>query len=453
MSASRTAWKEQSDGYLDRTPMLQFVLVSILFAMWAISSSLNDILITQFKAVFQLSDLATAFVQSAFYGGYFVIAIPASLFIKKSSYKMGIVAGLALFAVGCFLFFPASTLATYSMFLFAIFVEAIGLSFLETSSETFTTLMGPKRLATVRLNISQTMNAVGLIVGILLGKYFVFQNSNLKTEMEKMSPEQARLHGVEQLSRTLVPYRYLLIVLVVLILAFAVTRFPSGRARTATGSVKSASLGETLGYLVRNRRYLKGIGAQFVYIGAQTGIWSFTMRLALTMFPHYTDRDASDFMLWSYAVFFVGRFLGSYLLSRFRETRVLTVYMGLAVVVLIGTIALHSVAAVCRAVIVSLFLGPGWPTIYSRTLETVGDRRYTETAGAVIVMSIVGGAVLPALQGALSDAMGMQFSFILPAIELCIVAVYFVSEMRYDRLTPKQMKELSTTEGAESAQA
>lgn len=433
--------------------MLQFVLVSILFAMWAISSSLNDILITQFKAVFQLSDLATAFVQSAFYGGYFVIAIPASLFIKKSSYKMGIVAGLALFAVGCFLFFPASTLATYSMFLFAIFVEAIGLSFLETSSETFTTLMGPKHLATVRLNISQTMNAVGLIVGILLGKYFVFQNSNLKTEMEKMSPEQARLHGVEQLSRTLVPYRYLLIVLVVLILAFAVTRFPSGRARTATGSVKSASLGETLGYLVRNRRYLKGIGAQFVYIGAQTGIWSFTMRLALTMFPHYTDRDASDFMLWSYAVFFVGRFLGSYLLSRFRETRVLTVYMGLAVVVLIGTIALHSVAAVWMAVIVSLFLGPGWPTIYSRTLETVGDRRYTETAGAVIVMSIVGGAVLPALQGALSDAMGMQFSFILPAIELCIVAVYFVSEMRYDRLTPKQMKELSTTEGAESAQA
>lgn len=419
----------------------------------AISSSLNDILITQFKAVFQLSDLATVFVQSAFYGGYFVIAIPASLFIKKSSYKMGIVAGLALFAVGCFLFFPASTLATYSMFLFAIFVEAIGLSFLETSSETFTTLMGPKRLATVRLNISQTMNAVGLIVGILLGKYFVFQNSNLKTEMEKMSPEQARLHGVEQLSRTLVPYRYLLIVLVVLILAFAVTRFPSGRARTATGSVKSASLGETLGYLVRNRRYLKGIGAQFVYIGAQTGIWSFTMRLALTMFPHYTDRDASDFMLWSYAVFFVGRFLGSYLLSRFRETRVLTVYMGLAVVVLIGTIALHSVAAVWMAVIVSLFLGPGWPTIYSRTLETVGDRRYTETAGAVIVMSIVGGAVLPALQGALSDAMGMQFSFILPAIELCIVAVYFVSEMRYDRLTPKQMKGLSTTEGAESAQA
>lgn len=392
-------------------------------------------------------------MQSAFYGGYFVIAIPASLFIKKSSYKMGIVAGLALFAVGCFLFFPASTLATYSMFLFAIFVEAIGLSFLETSSETFTTLMGPKRLATVRLNISQTMNAVGLIVGILLGKYFVFQNSNLKTEMEKMSPEQARLHGVEQLSRTLVPYRYLLIVLVVLILAFAVTRFPSGRARTATGSVKSASLGETLGYLVRNRRYLKGIGAQFVYIGAQTGIWSFTMRLALTMFPHYTDRDASDFMLWSYAVFFVGRFLGSYLLSRFRETRVLTVYMGLAVVVLIGTIALHSVAAVWMAVIVSLFLGPGWPTIYSRTLETVGDRRYTETAGAVIVMSIVGGAVLPALQGALSNAMGMQFSFILPAIELCIVAVYFVSEMRYDRLTPKQMKELSTTEDAESAQA
>ncbi len=451
MKAKKTPWVEQSDGYLDRTPVLQFILVTILFAMWAISSSLNDILITQFKAVFNLSDLATAFVQSAFYGGYFVIAIPASLVIKKSSYKMGIIAGLALFALGCFLFFPASGLATYSMFLFAIFVEAIGLSFLETSAETFTTLMGPSRLSTVRLNVSQTMNAVGLLIGIVLGKYLVFQDENLKTQMAKMTPAAARAYGTAQLARTLVPYKYVLIILVVLILAFAVTQFPSGRAKTTQGTVKSASLGETLNYLMHNRRYLGGIGSQFVYIGAQTGIWSFTMRLALTMFPHFTDRDASNFMLWSYGVFFVGRFLGSYLLSKFRETRVLTVYMLLGVLTLIGTITFHSIAAVWMAVVVSLFLGPGWPTIYSRTLETVEDRKYTETAGAIIVMSIVGGAVLPALQGAVSDAMGMQFSFILPAVELFIVALYFISEMKHDKLTPKQKRELAV-ENAEKRQ-
>lgn len=442
----KRSWVELPDGYLNRTPIPQFVLVSLLFAMWAIASSLNDILITQFKAVFNLSDLATAFVQSAFYGGYFIIAIPASLFIKKSSYKMGIIAGLACFAAGCFIFFPASTLATYAPFLFAIFVEAIGLSFLETSGDTYATLLGPKRLGTVRLNIAQVMNAVGLIVGILLGKYLIFQNANLKTEMAKMAPAAAHAYGVAQLARTLSPYKYVLIVLVVLILAFAVTKFPSGRPKTAQGGVARAGFRETITYLLHNRRFWGGVASQFVYIGAQTGIWSFTMRLALNMFPHFTDRDASDFMLWSYGFFLVGRFLASYLLTKFRETRVLAVYMVLGTLMLIGAVSLHSIAAVWMAAGVSLFLGPGWPTIYSRTLETVEDRRYTETAGAFIVMAIVGGAVLPALQGALSDATTMQFSFVLPAVELFIVALYFWSEMKHDTLTPKQRRELSRQE-------
>lgn len=441
--SSKQRWIEQPDGYLNRTPILQFVLVSILFAIWAVSSSLNDILITQFKAVFDLSDFATAFVQSAFYGGYFIIAIPASLFIKKTSYKAGIIAGLSLFALGCLMFFPASQFATYGIFLFAIFIEAIGLSFLETSGDTYATLLGPKRLGTLRLNISQTMNALGLIVGILLGKYLVFQDTNLKTEMTGLSKAASQAYGTAQLSRTLSPYKYVLIALGVLIILFAVTKFPTGRPKTTEGKIASASLKETLSYLSKNNRYKRGILTQFIYIGAQTGIWSFTMRLALNMFPSFSDRDASNFMLWSYAFFFVGRFFGSYLLSKFRETRVLAVYLALGALMLVGTVSIHNIAAVWLAVGVSFFLGPGWPTIYSRTLETVQDRRYTETAGAIIVMAIVGGAVLPALQGALSDATSMQFSFILPAIELLVVAWYFWSEMKHDTLTPQQKKELA----------
>lgn len=438
--SAKTPWVELPDGYLDRTPILQFVLVSVLFAMWAIASSLNDILITQFKAVFDLSDLATAFVQSAFYGGYFIIAIPASLFIKKSSYKMGIIAGLACFAAGCFIFFPASTMATYAPFLFAIFVEAIGLSFLETSADTYATLLGPKRLGTVRLNIAQVMNAVGLIIGIVLGKYLVFQDTNLKTEMAKMTPSAAHAYGVAQLGRTLSPYKYVLMILIVLVIAFAVTKFPSARPKTAQGTVDRATFSETITYLLHNRRYCGGVASQFIYIGAQTGIWSFTMRLALNMFPNFTDRDASDFMLWSYGFFLVGRFIASYLLTKFRETRVLALYMTLGMLMLIGTVTIHSIAAVWMAAGVSLFLGPGWPTIYSRTLETVENRRYTETAGAIIVMAIVGGAVLPMLQGALSDATNMQLSFILPAVELLIVAIYFFTEMKHDKLTPAQKR-------------
>lgn len=449
-ASKNVAWVESLDGYLDRTPVLQFSMTSVLFAFWAIAASLNDILITQFKAVFDLSDMQTAFVQSAFYAGYFIVAIPASLFIKKTSYKIGIMTGLAFFALGCFIFFPASRLVTYEVFLFAIFVEAIGLSFLETSADTYATLLGPKRLSTLRLNVAQTMNALGLLTGILLGKYLVFQDSNLHTEMEKLrasDPEAAKAFGAEQLGHTLQPYMVVMAIMLLFIVLFAVVKFPKCRPQTETGTVAKAKLGETMTYLFHNGRFWKGILIQFIYIGAQTGIWSFTIRLALNisekMGNPISDRAAANYMIVSYIIFFIGRISASYLLSKFRETRVLTAYMIIGCVILLGTAFLPGMVAVWLAVLVSLFLGPGWPTIYSRTLKTVEDRRHTETAGAIIVMALVGGAILPMAQGALSDATTMQFSFILPAIELLIVGLYFLSEFKRDKYTPAQLKAMA----------
>lgn len=425
-------WVEQEDGYLNKTPILQFLLVTILFALWAIAQSLNDVLITQFKAVFDLSDFATAFVQSAFYGGYFIIAIPASLFIKKYSYKSGIIVGLSAFALGCFLFFPASRLFTYQIFLFAIFVEAIGLSFLETSSNTFSSLLGPKHLATVRLNISQTMNAIGDIIGILLGKYLIFTNENLKTTMASMGKDAAKAYGEHALTRTLSPYKYVLIVLVIMIVLFAIARFPSGKPKLKMNQAK-ATLGETLRYLSHNKRYWKGIVAQFLYMGVQTGVWSFTMRLALEMFPQFSDRYVANFMLYSYICLMLGRGLASILLARFSETTILMIYSLIGSAMLFYTTFVPNITAVYAAIGVSIFMGPCWPTIYARTLETVTDRRHTETAGAIVVMAIVGGAVLPAIQGLISDATNMQFSFILTAILFLVVALYFYSEKKYDK--------------------
>lgn len=449
-TSAKTPWVESPDGYLDRTPVLQFAMTSVLFAFWAIASSLNDVLITQFKAVFELTDMQTAFVQSAFYAGYFIIAIPASLFIKKTSYKIGIMTGLAFFALGCFIFFPASRLVTYEIFLFAIFVEAIGLSFLETSADTYATLLGPKRLSTLRLNVAQTMNALGLLTGILLGKYLVFQDSNLHTEMEKLratDPQAAIDLASEQLGRTLQPYMVVMAIMLLFIVLFAVVRFPKCRPQTKSGDVAKATLGETMSYLAHNGRFWQGIAVQFIYIGAQTGIWSFTIRLALNVSElagaPITDRDAANYMIVSYIIFFVGRISASYLLSKFRETRVLAVYMIIGCVVLVGTAFVPGMTSVWLAVLVSLFLGPGWPTIYSRTLKTVEDRRHTETAGAIIVMALVGGAILPMAQGALSDAVNMQFSFILPAIELLIVGLYFIGEFKRDKYTPAQLKAMT----------
>ncbi|PJM74247.1 L-fucose:H+ symporter permease [Bifidobacterium primatium] len=442
LSIGKASWTEQPDGYLDRTPILQFVLTSLMFAIWGAASSLNDILITQFKAVFDLSDLATAFVQSAFYGGYFIMAVPVSLFLKKTSYKVGIMAGLAVFGVGCFLFFPASNIVTYELFLFAIFIEAIGLSCIETSSDTYATVMGPKRLGTLRLNVAQMFNAMGLIIGILMGKYLVFQDSNLKEEMAGMSPEQARAYGAEQLGRTLEPYKWFLVMLAVLLVLFALTKFPRCRVHNDEGKVQSAPLRETLSHLVRNRRYMTGIGAQFLFVGAQIGIWSFTIRLALELNPGLSDRDSSNFMIISYAAFFVGRLVASSLLTRFRETRVLAAYMLLGAGFICAGLFTQGTLAVWLIVCASFFLGPGWPTTYAHILGTVKDRRYTETAGAIIVMALIGGAVMPAVQGAISDAFGMHTSFLLPAVELAIVGVYFLLEMKHDRLTPQQQREL-----------
>ncbi|MQS76725.1 L-fucose:H+ symporter permease [Companilactobacillus halodurans] len=425
-------WIEEPDGYLNKTPPLQFILVTILFALWAIAASLNDILITQFKAVFALSDFATAFVQSAFYGGYFVIAIPASIFIKKNSYKLGIIAGLGAFSLGCFLFFPASRLVTYQVFLFALFVEAIGLSFLETSANAYSSLLGPRKSATVRLNISQTMNAVGDIIGILLGKYLIFTDGNLKQEMASMSKEAAEQFGQQALARTLSPYKYVLIVLVIMIILFIITKFPSGKPKTSD-SQKNATFKETMNYLSKRPRYWHGVAAQFIYMGVQTGVWSFTMRLALDMFPQFNERFVANFMLYSYICFFVGRFVASYLLSKFSETKVLMSYSFIGMLMILYITFVPNITAIYAAIGVSLVFGPCWPTIFARTLEVVDDKRHTETASAFIVMAIVGGAVLPIFQGLLSDFTTMQFSFIICAISMAIVFLYFVSEYKYDK--------------------
>lgn len=436
--AKEEKWVEQPDGYLNKTPIWQFALVTILFALWAVAASLNDILITQFKAVFNLSDFATAFVQSAFYGGYFIIAIPASMFIKKSSYKMGMIAGLGAFALGCFLFFPASRLVTYQIFLFAIFIEAVGLSFLETAADPYSSLLGPRKLATVRLNIAQTLNAVGSIIGILLGKYLIFSDGNLKAEMARMSHTAAVQFGQQQLGRTLNPYKYILIVLVVMIILFAITKFPSGRPEIKAGQHK-ATFKEAIKYLSHNARFWRGVGAQFLYMGVQTGVWSFTIRLALDMFPTMNERVASNFMLYSYICFFIGRFLASWLLTKFPENYVLLTFSLIGTLDILYTVFVPNMTAIYAAATVSLLMGPCWATIFARTLETVEDKRFNETASAFIVMAIVGGAVLPAIQGLLSDATNMQFSFILPAIEFFLVAVFFWSERKYDN--PKMLKQ------------
>ncbi|WP_442760984.1 L-fucose:H+ symporter permease [Paucilactobacillus nenjiangensis] len=433
-------WVQLSDGYLNKTPLLQFIIVCLIFPMWGCAASLNDILITQFKTVFTLNDASTAFVQTAFYGGYFLIAIPASLIIKKSSYKIAIMTGLVFYIIGCTIFFPASHFATYSMFLVAIFAIAVGLSFLETSCDTYVSMMGPKKSSIMRLNIANTLIPLGDIMGIVLGKFLIFGKiSSISEKMANMHGAERVAYGEKMLQLTLQPYKYILIVLLVLLIIFAVTPMPHAKAtsisRTDGDEVEDKpTLKETIKYLWSNTRFKKGVFTQFIYAGMQTTVWSFTIRLALNLI-HMSDSAAATFMIWSYVSWFVGKLVANMFMTKFSSTGVLTWFSALGVICLIVTFTVPNVTAVYAAVLTSFFFGPEWPTIYAHTLDTITDKKHTETAGAIIVMSLIGGAIMPFVQGLVSDLSGsMQFSFIVPALCYVFITGYFFLEHRYEKL-------------------
>jgi FHS family L-fucose permease-like MFS transporter len=319
------------------------------------------------------------------------------------------------------------------MFLVAIFVLAIGLSFLETSANTYSSLIGPKNKATLRLNISQTVYPIGSIIGVLLGKYLIFGNGeSLQIQMSKMTPQAAKEFGESVLQNTLAPYKYLILILIVVLILFAVTKFPKCKPQNVKGQVENkVSILETLKYLVKNSNFKKGIVTQFIYVGMQTTVWSFTIRLALTLDKTINERSASTFMIYSFIAFFLGKVIANFLMSKFHEAKVLLIYSILGCLSLIYVILVPNMTAVYATIVVSFLFGPCWATIFAKTLDAVEDKKHTETAGAIIVMSIIGGAVIPTVQGLVSDSIGsMQLSFVVPMICFALVAIYFYAEMK-----------------------
>ena len=360
-------------------------------------------------------------MQSAFYSGYFLISIPASIVIRKTTYKTAILTGLGFYIAGCCLFFPASHMATYTMFLVAIFAIAIGLGFLETSANTYSTMLGPEKHATLRLNISQTFQPIGAVSGILLGKYLIFQEGeSMHSQLASMDAVQAAAFKMEMLQHTLEPYHVMIYILLAVFALFAITKFPKCKVKSAAEKVPG--MGETLSYLAKNSRFKKGIVAQFLYVGMQVAVWFFTIRLALHLNPS----------------FFVGKFIANFLMTRFSANKVLMVYSVIGCLVLLYTSFVPDMTALWAAVSVSLLFGPCWATIYAKTLEAV-EKKYTETAGAIVVMSIVGGAFVPAIQGFVSDVTGsMQFSFIVNLFCFLAIGLYFRGEAKIEAAEEKE---------------
>jgi FHS family L-fucose permease-like MFS transporter len=433
---TKPALQQTPDGYyLNRTPWFAFLLLCSIFALWAAAASMNDVLIAHFKKAFLLSDFQTAFVQSAFYLGYFFVAIPAALVVRRFSYKTTILVGLLLYMFGCMLFFPAASAAKYEMFLMALFVIAAGLAFLETACNTYSTLMGPRETGTRRLNISQTFHPFGAMTGVYVGSFVMFKDTDATHEqLTQMSAADAAVQQLQMIQSTLLPYKWMIAVLILVFVLVAITRFPACKGN-AQAKVKTAGIGESLGRLWRNPRFTFGVLAQFLYVGAQVGVWSFTIRLAMQM-GGMNERSASWFLLTTFAAYFVGKMVANLLMRKLHPAKVLALYGVLAIMLLAYTILVPNISAVYAAVGVSIFLGPCWPTIYGLTIEGLGED--TGVGGSLLVMSIVGGGVIPIFQGLLSDAThgNMQIAYSVPLLCFVVIVAYALSCLRHSRNHP-----------------
>ena len=390
---------------IDRRHAFPFALVTSMFLLWGLANNMTDTLLAAFKRIMSMSDTQTSLIQFAFYGSYFCFALPAALFIRRRSFKSGIILGLLLYAAGAMLFLPAARVASYGFYLVAIYVMAGGCSVLETTANPYVMSMGDPRTATRRLNIAQSFNPVGSILGILMSKYFILDDISLYS----ISGTYAALGLV------------LLGILVVMLFA----RMPSGK-----DDDRSDSVGASFRRLLSNRLYRRGVVAQFFYVGAQIGVWSFTIRLVMQETGRL-EAAASSIYLISIIGHCLSRFIYTGLMRWFSPSRLLT-FGGVMSALLSLTVVLSAGTGwicITSLVLISSFMSLMFPTIYGIALGGImrGDHPGDSKIGASgLIMSILGGALLTPLQGMVSDHTNIYTSYAVPAFCFVVVTAYAV---------------------------
>lgn len=390
---------------IDRRHAVPFALVTSMFLLWGLANNMTDTLLAAFKCIMSMSDTQTSLIQFAFYGSYFCFALPAALFIRRRSFKSGIILGLLLYAAGAMLFLPAARVASYGFYLVAIYVMAGGCSVLETTANPYVMSMGDPRTATRRLNIAQSFNPVGSILGILMSKYFILDDISLYS----ISGTYAALGLV------------LLGILVVMLFA----RMPSGK-----DDDRSDSVGASFRRLLSNRLYRRGVVAQFFYVGAQIGVWSFTIRLVMQETGRL-EAAASSIYLISIIGHCLSRFIYTGLMRWFSPSRLLT-FGGVMSALLSLTVVLSAGTGwlcITSLVLISSFMSLMFPTIYGIALGGImrGDHPGDSKIGASgLIMSILGGALLTPLQGMVSDHTNIYTSYAVPAFCFVVVTAYAV---------------------------
>ncbi|MBB5622648.1 FHS family L-fucose permease-like MFS transporter [Pedobacter cryoconitis] len=400
------------------------VLIISLFFLWGFALNLNPILIPHLKKACQLSDTQSAFIDSASYIAYFLLAIPAGKFMKRFGYKGGIVLGLLLFATGAFLFYPAAVTRSYVFFLIALFIIASGLAFLETAANPYITVLGDEKGATQRLNFAQSFNGLASTLAPFLGGMFILSGQTLDAKAEAaMSPEQLNTYLNHEASSVKIPF--LIIGAVVLLVAVFLIRTPLPEIEDREGDSDSG------GSLLKEKNLMLGVTAQFFYVGAQVCVASFFIRFSAQV-AGIAEKSAALYLSGALLGFMAGRFIGTFLMQYISPSKLLAIYSVINIALIFAAVTTTGMTAVYALLGVEFFMSIMFPTIFSLSIRGLGSRM--KEGSSLVIMAIVGGAVFPVIMGKVSDMTNIHTAYIVPAACFAVVLYFALTNLKVKKI-------------------
>jgi len=402
---------KQGQNYL-----FPFILVTSLFFLWGFAHALLDVLNAHFQEILQISKARSALVQFALYGGYFVMGIPAGLIIKKYGYKKGIVFGLLVFAVGAFLFYPATLIKTFLPFLIALFVIACGLTCLETAANPYTTVLGPPESGARRINLAQSFNGLGWILGPLLGGMLIFSGEG--------DPFAA-------LAKPYVGIGVVVLLIAVLFVRTPLPQISAGDTDSADATADAETQGTKSRYidLLKHPLFIFAVIAQFFYVAGQTGIGSFFINYVIEVRPDISHLEASQILAFGgMGMFMVGRISGSYIMKFFNPRKLLAIYASINILLMVVVVMGLGMTSVVCLFASYFFMSIMYPTIFA--LGISGLKENTEKGSSLIVMAVAGGAVVPMLMGRIADVWSMAVGFLVPLFCFIVIMIFGISKLK-----------------------
>lgn len=411
---------------VEKKYLLPFIIVTSLFALWGFANDITNPLVAAFRTIMEISNAKAAMVQFAFYGGYATMAIPAALFVRKYSYKKAIILGLVLYATGALLFIPAAQFEMFGFFLASLYILTFGLAFLETTANPYILSMGDEKTSTRRLNLAQSFNPLGSIFGMFIASNVILatlqseiRNSAGELIFDTISVAEKAVIRTHDLAVIRNPYVALGIVVLMMIVVFLMAKMPNTRNENPHSTV-----GDSFKRLFKNKLYMQGVIAQVFYVGVQIMCWTFIIHYAENL--GISKAVAQRYNMVAMALFISFRFLSTFLMKYFNSRKLLIIFALGGIVTITGTIFIQGMGGLYCLIATSAFMSLMFPTIYGISLEGIGEDTTLGAAG--LVMAIVGGALMPPLQGAIIDlgtVAGMQainFSFVLPFICFVVIA-------------------------------